>query len=241
MAKNIAISYISSEPSKDKVEERLRQLSPKSIQEELDEDGRTVLHHAVSTGQSLSLLTWLLDNCFHSALLQDEEGWTPLHIACTMKQIDAVKTLLSHPSSLTSKQQLELIHSQTSSGQTALHYCASKGFLAGLAYLLQSGASPSIKDKNGMLPIHRSASTGQLAVFQHLIQCKGSPDSWVSSTDNAGNTILHLAVENQHLDIIRDIIKRCSLPAMWHQKNKDGQTPLSLATPEILSIHSSIK
>ena len=72
-------------------------------------------------------------------------------------------------------------------GQTALHFCASKNNIVVARKLLDSGASPRIKDKRGQLPLHRAAAVGATPLVTLFLQ-KNSP---LDSTDMAGYTALH--------------------------------------------------
>ncbi|KAI8593420.1 ankyrin repeat-containing domain protein [Geranomyces variabilis] len=81
-----------------------------------DEDGRTALHWAAS-GKHLEITRALLA-AGADATTTDEGGMTPLHIAASTGSLEIAQLLLEAAPAV--------IDNKTESGQTALHYAASK-------------------------------------------------------------------------------------------------------------------
>lgn len=52
------------------------------------------------------------------------------------------------------------VNKQNATGQTPLHYAASKSFIAIGKKLLENGAHPAVQDQIGSTPLHRAASKG---------------------------------------------------------------------------------
>ena len=73
------------------------------------------------------------------------------------------------------------------SGQTALHFTASKNNLETARKLISHKASARVKDKRGQLPLHRAAAIGSVPMVNLLLESK-SP---LNATDVAGLTALH--------------------------------------------------
>lgn len=204
--------------------EQLRQIPKDTILKELDDDGRTPLHHSISLGQPRLIVSYLC-SIFPTSFVKDEADWTPLHIACTKRRIDYVELLLSSfPSG--SKEIIEFINCPTNTGQTALHYCASKGFIEAIPLLLNVGANSTLCDNIGMIPVHRAVSAGQLESLKALI-CPSS----IRATDKSGNTLLHIAVENQYIDIIKYLMNTFPDIIDPNAENNDKESPLSLSRP----------
>lgn len=82
------------------------------------------------------------------------------------------------------------------SGQTALHFTASKNNLDVARRLLDNKppASTRVKDKRGQYPIHRAAAVGSVPMVELLLKNK-SP---INATDVAGQTPLHHAIAEGH-------------------------------------------
>ena len=82
------------------------------------------------------------------------------------------------------------------SGQTALHFTASKNNLDVARRLLDAKppASTRAKDKRGQYAIHRAAAVGSTPMVELLLKNK-SP---INATDVAGQTPLHHAVAEGH-------------------------------------------
>lgn len=82
------------------------------------------------------------------------------------------------------------------SGQTALHFVASKNNLdiARLLFDANPAASTRVTDKRGQYPIHRAAAVGSVPMVELFIKHK-SP---LNASDDAGQTPLHHAVAEGH-------------------------------------------
>jgi len=82
------------------------------------------------------------------------------------------------------------------SGQTALHFTASKNNLDIARRLLAAKppASTRVKDKRGQYPIHRAAAVGSAPMVELLLKNK-SP---LNPADVAGQTPLHHAIAEGH-------------------------------------------
>ncbi|KAF1955877.1 hypothetical protein CC80DRAFT_446803 [Byssothecium circinans] len=89
----------------------------------------------------------------------DSHGWTPLHWAASMGQVDAAKLLLHHGAA---------VDSLDSAQWTPLFWAAIKGHHDIASLLLSHGANVHQVDSDGMTPLHWSVSAGQNATT-HLL------------------------------------------------------------------------
>ncbi|KAJ3005964.1 hypothetical protein HKX48_000374 [Thoreauomyces humboldtii] len=184
----------------------LLKATPDSVNS-LDQDGRTALHWACS-GKHLEVAQELLQRGAHAGS-SDESGMTALHIAAATNSVEIVRLLL--PVSKTA------LDTQTDSGQTALHYAASKGHLETVDELLNADADPSVPDSYGQLPIHRAATLDRLAVVRRL---KEDPRGKVNVRDGSGNTPLHLAAEEGHVELVRYLLSVGADPDFVNKEEK---------------------
>ncbi|GFP87318.1 26S proteasome non-ATPase regulatory subunit 10 [Phtheirospermum japonicum] len=139
-----------------------------------NEDGRSLLHVAVSSSQTevVEILSAAGSSVVNSS---DEEGWAPLHSAASSGNLKILEILLNRGADVNLK---------NDGGRTALHYAASKGRLKIAETLVSHGA------KVGCNPLHRAASTGNAELCEFLIE-EGAE---VDDVDKAGQTPLMTAV-----------------------------------------------
>merc|ERR1712070_1310616 len=118
------------------------------------------------------------------------------------------------------------VNAKDASGNTALHYIAARGLQSGTAYLLEKGAKADEQNNQGSTPFHKACNTGQLQVPQKLVEFKCN----VNTTDQQGNTGLHLAVRGKHEILLQWLM---GLPDGQKPdlavKNNAGQTPKDCA------------
>ncbi|TPX58126.1 hypothetical protein PhCBS80983_g03357 [Powellomyces hirtus] len=171
----------------------LLEINPDAVKS-MDEDGRTALHWSTS-GKHTSLTSLLLSRGSSPTAI-DSTGMTPLHIGCSVGATPLVLLLLplSTP----------VLNATTQTGQTALHYAASKNHREIVDALLSAGADPSVKDATGQTPLHRAVTRGWTEVVRRLkedARCK------VNVRDAVGNTPLYLAAEEGHVEIVRYLLQ----------------------------------
>jgi uncharacterized protein len=103
--------------------------------------GESLLHWVVETPH-VPVLDWLLTFPAHINEPTDT-GYTPLMWACYCRQPAMVRRLLAHGANL---------QATDPKGKTALHYACSREWVGGVALLLEQGADPDIRDRDGLLP-----------------------------------------------------------------------------------------
>ncbi|CDO74938.1 hypothetical protein BN946_scf184945.g10 [Trametes cinnabarina] len=167
----------------------------------VDEDGRTPLHWAASSG-SEDIVRYLVDQGA-DVNRGDGGGWTPLHIAASGGFDEVVKELLGAGAD---------VNARNEKGLTPLHYAASK-----------SRIEINAKDKANQTPLHRAATTGSTGFINLLLKPpEGSPKTRLNTADRMGNTPLHLAMESAHAEAACLLIEA---GADRERTNIDGEMP----------------
>ncbi|KAL8360405.1 hypothetical protein RB601_007256 [Gaeumannomyces tritici] len=207
-----------------------------------DDDGRLPIHWAVSSNQ-LEVTNLLVAQKGFDAEVQDDSGWTPLMIAVSIKDGDKlVDLLLGKGADVNEKSKvhkpivppflrLDSPVNQANqplldnSGQTALHFAASKNNLDVARKLLDQTppASARVRDRRGQYAIHRAAAVGSTPMVSLLLTTGKSP---LDATDSAGQTALHHAVAEGHGDTAVALLKA---GASTDKKDVDGCLALDLA------------
>lgn len=182
-----------------------------------DLDSRYPLHWAVSY-QHESIVKILLSRMQSVDLddLVDESGWSPLHIASSVGNLDIFTELLHHAI----KPDADL---GTSQGVTALHLACSKQHLAIARLLVKEGASVRKKDVRGQLALHRAASVGSIPLVKLL--CDGR--SPVNAKDVQGWTPLFHALSEGHGDVAVILVQEYNAEYRELQDNS-GKAPLDV-------------
>ena len=172
-----------------KVQELLH--SKPSLLLQKDQDGRIPLHWSVSF-QAHEITSFLLSKMENVNLddYPDDSGWTPFHIACSVGNLEVVKSLYDRPL----KPDLNKI---TNQGVTCLHLAVGKKWFEVSQFLIDNGASVRIKDKFNQIPLHRAASVGSLKLIELLCGLGKSPVNW---QDKQGWTPLFHALAEGHGD-----------------------------------------
>ncbi|RAQ99714.1 ankyrin repeat domain containing protein [Stemphylium lycopersici] len=180
-----------------------------------DPDDRLPIHWAVSYNH-LPIVQSLVQIKSFDPDVTDGSGWTPLMMACSRKDAEQIVDLLLSKDAD--------VNAKNSSGQTALHFCASKVNLDIARTLLSQKppASARVKDKRGQLPLHRAAAVGSVPMMKALLDAK-SP---LNATDMDGMTALHHAMSEGHGDAALLLL---TLGAEFDKQDSDGHVPLDLA------------
>ncbi|KAH8665849.1 ankyrin repeat-containing domain protein [Tricladium varicosporioides] len=227
--------------------ESLLSANPK-LADRKDDDERLPIHWAVSYGH-LDIAVLLSASKNFDPDVQDGSGWTPLMIAVSLKdgdalvdlflrkgadvnaknfsgQVCALTSISSHPNHMPCLYSFSLPYPYHSNNfmKTALHFTASKIALDTAKKLLSHSppASTRIKDKRGQYPIHRAAAVGSVPMVDLFLKNK-SP---LNASDVAGYTPLHHAVAEGHGDTAVALLKA---GAEMDKKDIDGFLALELA------------
>jgi 26S proteasome non-ATPase regulatory subunit 10 len=156
--------------------------------------------------------------------VQDGSGWTPLMIACSLKDgtgESIVDLLLQKDAD---------VNMQSFSGQTALHFASSKDNLDIARKLIAQKASARVKDKRGQLALHRAAAAGSVPILRLLLENR-SP---VNGTDMDGMTALHHAISEGHGQAALELLKA---GAETDKEDVDGRRAIDMAPDSKVSLH----
>jgi ankyrin repeat protein len=183
-----------------------------------DNGGQTALHVAASCGNE-EIISFLLGQGAQ-ANSKDEDGATPLMMACEEGQTGVVKVLLQHVGP-------EALQETNEHGLTALHYAAMWGHEATVTFLLGEGAQANSKDKVGTTSFMMACEEGHMGVVKVLLQHVGAQA--FQATDEDGQTALHAAAGCGNEEIVSFLLGQ---GAQANSRDEDGATPLMMACEE---------
>jgi len=189
-----------------------------------DEDGRTPIHWASSTGKDAVVL-YLLEKGANPDS-EDESGWTPLCSACSSGYETTVKILL------TCNKPVNVNH-QNETGRTPLHYASSKSNDKIVKILLDMGAKPNITDSVGANALHRGVAThtpSLLKASDKIVELLLPLMNSVDARNKYGETALHIAcIENNEISAVRLVRAGADLLA----ENGEKKNALELSQEEL--------
>ena len=201
----------------------------------------------LSQNGKTEILKELLKNSVNPNCTNDE-GQTPLHIACHYSHVDVVMALLNHGANVNAennKKECPLvwidvwkfneevatiiarkllehgadINAQTKYGDTLLSSAAAAGNFSLVIELLKNGADVNIRDKNGQTPLH---DVDNCDIVRELIKYGAS----MNTKDRFGNTPLHTASVYGHISGVKELLRH---KAKLKSSNNLGYTPIYLA------------
>ncbi|KAK2026981.1 ankyrin [Colletotrichum zoysiae] len=179
-----------------------------------DDDCRLPIHWAASSN-CIEIIILLAQHRSFDPDVQDGSGWTPLMIAASRKDGEAlVNLLLQKGADVNLKSKISNV----------LHFVASKNNLDVARTLVSHDppVSTRVRDKRGQYAIHRAAAIGSVPMVMLLIENK-SP---LNATDASGYTALHHAIAEGHGDTAVALLKA---GAEVNKKDNDGYLALDLA------------
>lgn len=161
--------------------------------------------HAIEDGQVEHVKTLLKSGADVNA-----KGNSPICIAVIHQRLEILSLLLddgANPNSIDKR------------GCSALYWAANTKQSDAVALLLSKGAK--VEPGSGPYPLIEAAALGDDRAIQ-LLLAKGAD---VTVNDERGNTALHRAVQNGHVEVVRILIAHGAVAA----KNHFGKTPLNYA------------
>ncbi|XP_008217567.1 uncharacterized protein LOC103318096 [Nasonia vitripennis] len=170
--------------------------------------------HVAAKGCNLEVVEFLLDQGLKMNG-KDNNGQIPLHVAAEHGRANIVQLLLKANDSF--------INDKDNKQRTPLHYAALKGHHEAVSVLLKHKANNIAKDQNGFAPLHYAITNNHRETFLILI---GEEEHDDYNESMGGFTLLHLAAEKGHPDIIDHLL---NFKANVADRTDKGVIPLHLA------------
>jgi hypothetical protein len=145
---------------------------------------------------------------------KDNDGQTPLHVACTNGQTAVVEVLLDKKAD---------VHANDNDGNTPLHAASNNGHAAVVNALLANEADVNALTEKADTSLHLASIEGHVNVVRVLL-AKFDVDINAKNKDN--ETPLHFASKKGHNEVVHQLLyKECDINAL----TESGWTPLHFA------------
>ena len=146
--------------------------------------GRTLLHQTFDE----DIIKYLITEQDFDPTVTDNNGSTPIHIACLGGQFNVVKYLITEMKCNPK--------SPGYGGRTPLHHACGNGHMDIIKYLItEQDCDPTVLDNEGMTPLHYASYFGHTSVVQWLLQ-DGRVDPF--SVDKFGRTPVNCAEQSDN-------------------------------------------
>ena len=131
-------------------------------------DSETPLHNAVSLyKENLGLVEALLSRPKTDVNIQNELGYTPLHIAANLGYFDIAEVLLDRGA--------DSLDIQDNYGKTPLHDAVTRRHVDIAEVLLDRGANPNTRNAIGMTPLYSASKEGSVRIVGSLLDAGADP------------------------------------------------------------------
>ncbi|XP_042326141.1 ankyrin repeat domain-containing protein 16 isoform X2 [Sceloporus undulatus] len=172
--------------------------------------GDTLLHYAARNGH-LSVLRYLVEVLEMDLELFNNDYKRPLHEAASMGHQDCLLYLLDRGAA---------VDCLKKSDWTPLMMACTRRKLEVIQDLVQHGANPLLKNKDGWNCFHIACREGDPGVIQYLLDV--SPNIWVTES-KIKRTPLHTAAMHGCLEVVQVLLERCHYEP--DSADKCGVTP----------------
>jgi ankyrin repeat protein len=179
--------------------------------------GRTALYSAAQSG-SIECVKLLVD-AGADPTIGDANNNSPLHAASRLQDATILRLLLA---ALPSRNDVDR---KNDDRWTSLHNAARAGTVPAISILLEQGADPRARTKQGTEPLHCACEAGHVDAARALIEIL--PPKALEATDRYQQTPLHIAARNGATEIVGLITNNNAnlVSAVTHK----GSTALHLA------------
>jgi ankyrin repeat protein len=173
-------------------------------------EGSKPIHYASRYDKS-QIMRWLLNLGVVDPDIENEDGNTSLHLACSFKAEAAFNVLIEH---------VQHIDRQNKARVTPLYLASQSGSLPMVQKLLQKGANVELQTEDGSTALHIAATEWDLAI--ELLRNGADPNVQTKM----GNTPLHFAAQDGRVRSVDALLRNGANPKLVRA---DGTTPLFLA------------
>ena len=111
-------------------------------------------------------------------------------------------------------------------GETGLHVVTARRDVLWVRFLLQRGANPNIRDRNGITPIQLATQLGFVEGVEELIK-KGAQ---VNVADSQGETPLIAAVHQRNVELVRRLLAEGADPDRNDNSGRSARNYMELMT-----------
>lgn len=240
----------------------------KESMEQIDNGGKAAIHYAAGRGH-IAMLKVMIEKGVDVNLTEDEPaeaGVTPLHEACRLGSVDAVKLLMGAGADDTL---------QNLAGETPAHFVLKKKAYgnnldsAKRAAILKELKSVDVAREDGRTPLMLLADISDTEELLSLLIDRGvdinhtdnegqtlmmldadkdtikellRAGADINVADNEGNTVLYYVLKNGNVETARFLIKK---GADYNHLNNQGETPVQIAVEKgydtVLELMTDIK
>ncbi|XP_033019147.1 ankyrin repeat domain-containing protein 16 [Lacerta agilis] len=172
--------------------------------------GDTLLHYAARHGQ-LRILAYLVETLEMDIEVFNSDYKRPLHEAASMGHRDCVLYLLNRGATVDCLKKADW---------TPLMMACTRRNLEVIQDLIDHGANPLLKNKDGWSCFHIASREGDPEVIRYLLDV--SPTIW-DTESKIKRTPLHTAAMHGHLEVVEILLERCCYPP--DSRDKCGATP----------------
>lgn len=167
-------------------------------------EGNTALHMAAMWGDNE--LMNLMIKYKANLNVSNSKGETPLHWACSRKNLDNIKLLLSN-----SKTQQINLNKKTKSGMTCMHFASlyNTSTVDTIKLLMSYKPDLKIKDSKGQNPAHYAAVVSRWDILSEILK-SSSVD--MNEKDFFGNSVENYIVNKGDMDVRVNLYKYLSEP-----------------------------
>ena len=203
-------------------------MSPSRAWRRRDVSGQRLLDSAGpgSVTRDVKVAEVLLEHGADTAA-QDEDGYTPLHVAAVYGYTGTARVLLKHGA---------YPNAQDLFGRTLLHRASIEGYVGVARVLLEYGGDARAQDILNRAPLHRASEEGYLELARVLLLHEAD----VGARDKDGKTPLRWSSERRHMFVATRAApsqagawRRCECPRcgadvqVW---NNEGWSPFQEAS-----------
>uniref|UniRef100_A0ABD2XQV5 Uncharacterized protein n=1 Tax=Trichogramma kaykai TaxID=54128 RepID=A0ABD2XQV5_9HYME len=186
-----------------------------------DEWGQTPLFLALARHHSREVVELLLRRGANPHLV-NENGLSSVDMICTKWRDDELVDMFQI---IDEKYQLGPIDAQDKGVNTPLHVAVTKDLNMLAEFLLRKGGNPNLPNAEGRTVLHLTCSRLNEGGAAELLKICDDVQRTVhiDARDHAGDTPLHLALNNGLMDTVELLVRRGANPTL---ANEDGLTPL---------------